>query len=151
MIIEFLNFQIDVFDMLISGLGIILYIAAGISDWKKRVIPNYAPLLLFVLGLVKTILFYQPYTLFLSIAGFIIPSVIIIIGYHLGKNVGGGDLKIMAATGFLFGLINICFILLPTFIFGTVYSAVKRESVVPLGTFLAVGVVIYYISYIIWS
>ena len=60
MIIEFLNFQIDVFDMLISGLSIILYIAAGISDWKKRVIPNYAPLLLFVLGLVKTILFYQP-------------------------------------------------------------------------------------------
>jgi len=138
-----------VIDVCLSITCLVLYVIAGVTDLRKRIIPDYVPLLLLLIGLVRIIIFYQPYLLFLSSVGLVVPSIIILIGHKKGGKVGGGDLKIVAASGFLFGIIDLCFILLVALISGGVYYAVKRASIIPLGAFLAIGVVFYYLVYFI--
>ncbi len=126
-------------------------ICAAITDWRKRIIPDWTWIVIFIMGIVTAVI--NEYTdevifnvsLTDKIAGFLIPTVtLFVIALKFGGNgIGGGDIKLTAAMGFCFGLYGLVFILFFAVIPACVYAGVKKQRNIPLGTFLCIGFLAY--------
>ena len=128
------------------GLSVILLMAYGaIWDARKRIIPDIVPALLLFIGFAA--LFISGYS-FWSIplsdkmAGFVIPTMTMLTLQLFKKPVGGGDIKLSAALGFLLGLKLFAAVFTVGSILALVWALIRKQKSVPLGTFLAIGVVI---------
>lgn len=110
----------------------------GIKDWRKRIIPDAVPAAILVLGITA---FFLPadHNIGDSLLGFALPTVTLLILYYLGKPVGGGDLKLLAALGLALGLSGLVPVLMIAAVTGGIWALVKREKSIPLGAFLDLG------------
>lgn len=122
--------------------------AAGVSDWNKRKIPDYITALLLVPGILALMdscsyemSFSEAAAGLMIGAGFLLVPAILIRG-----SIGGGDIKLMGASGFFLGpewgiqglflglLIAACY-----GIEGMLSGKRTRKAFIPLGPFLACG------------
>ena len=78
---------------------------AAITDFKKRIIPDWTWIAILLIGGVSAFFFETPYlSLFDRIAGLLLSGInLLIIAVKYG-GIGGGDIKLVAAMGFCFGL-----------------------------------------------
>ncbi|MEK4039440.1 prepilin peptidase [Paenibacillus sp. FSL F4-0122] len=122
-----------------------LLLWASICDLKTKQIPNAIPLAIFLVGLLH-------FSLFFSILGILVTGLPYWIG-AIGSNgkLGGGDIKLMAACGFVFGplygtlqsLFGLGFVL----IFATAIALrhgfhIAKYTALPLAPFLSAGGVV---------
>jgi leader peptidase (prepilin peptidase)/N-methyltransferase len=88
-------------------------------------------------------LFCLYFPLFDRIAGFFLPGIsLLIIAVRYG-GIGGGDIKLMVALGFCFGIYGLAVILFSAVIPAYIYAKLIKGKSVPLATFLCVGFFVY--------
>ena len=116
---------------------------AAVIDARERIIPDGAVLGVLAAGL-AAILFGN--ALFTTWACSLLSSVLTFTAFFclsvLSRGgVGGGDVKMAGALGFLFGLPDICWLLVVACFAGLVWGLVRRERGIPFAPFMAVGFV----------
>ncbi len=118
---------------------------AAITDLKKRIIPDWTWIAILLIGIVSAFLSPTP-ALYERIAGSLIPGLCLLLLAVKYGGVGGGDIKLMAAAGFCFGLNALAFILFFTLIPACIYAAATRQRSIPLAVFFCIGFFIYVAS-----
>ena len=115
---------------------------AAITDYRKRIIPDWIWIILLLIGIASA--FWLPYpTLVQRIAGFLLPGLCLFFLALKYGGVGGGDIKLTAATGFCLGLNALAVILLAALLPACIYAKATRQRSVPLATFLCIGFFVY--------
>lgn len=136
------------FQSLQAGLFVLLLFLVSLWDLRLREIPDSLQLAIAAL----TFLYFSPGNLFGVLGA--APYLVVALFFHGMDGMGGGDIKLAAATGIVLGLpasLLSSMIGLSTFtIYSTVYTAAarlhgKRDRIsFPVGPFLALGAVIAY-------
>lgn len=120
-------------------------ICAAITDMKKRIIPDWTWITVLLIGGVSAFFFEIPYLSLLErILGLVVPGLSLLIIATQYGGVGGGDIKLMAAMGFCFGMLGLAAILLFAVIPAGIYSFVTKQRSVPLAVFLCIGFFVYF-------
>lgn len=132
-------------DTILLCLASSLLVAISVIDFRTMIIPpglNYA---IGVLGIIRMVADYKNFGNYLT--GFVSVSAFLLILYLIsnGRWIGGGDIKLMSATGLLIGWkLNIL-----AFFLGCIYGSVihlirmkisNKGHVLALGPYLAAGV-----------
>ncbi len=133
----------------------LLLIAAAIWDIKKREIPNLIPLLLLVVGLIRVKSSDAVFGLILTGLPYFIAEVCI--RQPDGFAIGGGDIKLMAACGFVLGvwggIMQSILSLTLALIAGIILSAVEEKPFkkikIPLAPCFCVGGIVTYTALMI--
>lgn len=115
---------------------------AAITDFRKRIIPDWTWIVIILIGSVSAFLFPYP-TLAQRIAGFLLPGICLFLLAIKYGGVGGGDIKLTAAMGFCFGLNALAFILFFALFPACIYARATRQRSVPLAVFLCIGFFVY--------
>ena len=120
-------------------------ICAAITDARKRIIPDWTWIVILLIGGISA-LFCGATTipLFERVAGLVLTLLILLITAIKTDGIGGGDIKLIAAMAFCFGLINVTVILLFSTVLACIYSFVSKQKSVPLAVFLCAGFFIYF-------
>ncbi|MGG4220618.1 A24 family peptidase [Paenibacillus jamilae] len=127
---------------------ILLLLLASICDLRTRQIPNSLSLVIVIVGLLN----FSPFT---ALSGLLITGLPYLLAaiFTRGK-IGGGDIKLMAACGFVLGpiygtlqsilglVLVLLFAVAISFRFG--FQAAKQTTL-PLAPFLAVGGIVAFI------
>lgn len=128
-----------------AGLFLLLLLAVSFCDIRSREIPDSLQLSIAAL----TILCFTPENL-LGILG-ALPYLVAALFFGGADGIGGGDIKLAAATGMVLGLpASILASLIGLFLFllfGVAYRAVRKRKgrlALPLGPFLAAGTITAY-------
>lgn len=111
---------------------------AAVTDYKKRIIPEWTWIAILLIGIVSAI-FLPALPLYERIAGFLLPGLCLMFLAMKYGGVGGGDIKLTAAMGFTFGLNTLAVILLFALLPACVYAGVTKQRSVPLAVFLCAG------------
>jgi leader peptidase (prepilin peptidase)/N-methyltransferase len=130
--------------------GIMLFLILGYAaymDIKIREIPDTVPFVLLITGFIG----FSP---LFSITGLLVSGLPFLFAALLGGGMGGGDIKLMAACGFVLGawggilqiILGLTLAVLFTFVRVAVLSKkVERKSRIPLAPFLGAGGVLSYL------
>lgn len=119
----------------------------GVIDWCTYEIPVAINIFIFILGLIKAIMDYKHLSCY--VIGFFAVSTFLLLLYYItkGAGIGGGDVKLMAATGLLLGwkyslvsLVVGC--LLGSVIHLTIMAIKKGGHMLAFGPYLSMGVFI---------
>ena len=119
----------------------VLCVAAAI-DIKTNKIPNYLPVVLFILGVVRMFI-QKEYASYLI--GLVFPSIILLLlRIHDSRNIGFGDIKIVMATGSFYGYISAGIIVLASLMMLCIFVLMQRKKgkdtkTVCYGPFLAIS------------
>ena len=116
---------------------------AAITDFRKRIIPDWTWIAILLIGGVSAFMLPYP-TLLERIAGFLLPGLCLFLLAMKYGGVGGGDIKLTAAMGFCFGLYSLAAILFFALIPACIYAKVTKQKSVPLAVFLGIGFCIYF-------
>lgn len=130
-----------VFFVLLSSLLIVL----SLIDIKHMILPNILVLIVFILSILYMIFIKKTYMDslwgFLIGGGFFLLLMLVTLG-----NMGGGDIKLMAALGVWLGLQGTVLTIAFAFIVGAVVSVIlmitkkaDRKSMLPFGPFICLG------------
>ncbi len=115
---------------------------AATMDYKKRIIPDWTWIAILLIGLVSAFLLPAP-ALYERIAGLLLPGLCLLLLAVRYGGIGGGDIKLTAATGFCFGLNALAVILFFALIPACIYAAATRQRSIPLAVFLCIGTFAY--------
>lgn len=135
----------DAADFIAGAFVCLVLLYGALCDARTRIIPDRVPIALGIIGLFTCLapgnsIWQIP--LSERIAGFALPTAIMLVLYLLKKPVGGGDLKLSAALGFLLGLTQFAMAYAIGGVIALVWAGIRKQKSVPLAVFLAIGVVI---------
>jgi len=117
---------------------------AAITDFKKRIIPDWTWIAILLTGGISAFLLKTPYPpLFERIMGFLLPGLCLFFLAIKFGGVGGGDIKLTAAIGFCFGLYSLAAILFFALLPACIYAKATKQKSVPLAVFLCTGFFVY--------
>ena len=117
---------------------------AAVTDFRKRIIPDWTWIAVLLIGGVSAFLFNTPYIPLLErILGLLLPGVTLLFLAVKYGGVGGGDIKLTAAMGFCFGLCGLVAILFFALLPACIYAKAAKQKSVPLAVFLCVGFFAY--------
>lgn len=111
---------------------------AAVSDYRRRIIPDWTWLSILLIGLVSAFLLPVPF-LYERVVGFLLPGLCLLFLATKYGGVGGGDIKLTSAMGFAFGLNTLAAILLFALLPACIYARVTKQRSVPLAVFLCIG------------
>ena len=118
------------------------------EDWKTKKIPDKYNLTLFTVGVIGIWILPEIHVMERIIGLFSISIPLLLVAGVVPGSIGGGDIKLMAAAGFLLGMHRIwnafvtgvmcagVYILLALFL-----KKVGRKSEIALGPFLCIGII----------
>ncbi len=130
--------------MMIMLLCTVPILWAAVTDFRKRIIPDWTWIAILLIGGVSVFMLKTPYpTLFERIAGFLLPGLCLFLLAMKYGGVGGGDIKLTAAMGFCFGLYGFAVILFFALIPACIYTKVTKQKSIPLAVFLSIGFFTY--------
>ncbi|WP_134217885.1 prepilin peptidase [Pelotomaculum sp. FP] len=115
---------------------------AAVMDYRKRIIPDWTWIAIWLIGIASAFLLPFP-ALYERIAGLLLPGLCLLLLAMRYGGVGGGDIKLTAAAGFCFGLNALAAILFFALPPACVYAAATRQRSVPLAVFLCIGFFMY--------
>lgn len=118
-------------------------------DARNRVIPNELVLSILVLSAAFGLAGAIHFQIWQSLLGLVVCFVIFFLPSLFGKQVGAGDVKLAAAMGFALGLTGSLYaiacmgalVLLYTFLDNRLPLAERLKAMIPMGPFLALGLV----------
>ena len=146
--------QIDIFRNSYSLLQVILFVAVGvilvilaIKDIKTKEISDYINLAIFFCGIIAIWITPQISLISRLIGIFVVSVPLLLITMLIADAFGGGDIKMMAACGFLLGWKGVIVAACIGIILGGFYGAIllirkdkKKTEHFAFGPFLAMGV-----------
>lgn len=115
---------------------------AAVTDYQRRIIPDWTWIAILLIGLVSAFLLPVP-AFYTRIVGLLLPGICLLLLAVRYGGIGGGDIKLTAALGFCFGLNALAFILFFALIPACIYAVATRQKSVPLAVFLCVGTFAY--------
>lgn len=115
---------------------------AAVTDYRERIIPDWTWIVLLLIGLISAFLLPVP-ALYERIAGLLLPGLCLLLLAVRYGGIGGGDIKLTAATGFCFGLNGLALMLFFALIPACIYAAATRQRSIPLAVFLCIGAFAY--------
>ena len=115
---------------------------AAVTDFRKRIIPDWTWIAILLIGGVSAFMLPYP-TLLERIAGFLLPGLCLFLLAMKYGGVGGGDIKLTAAMGFCFGLYSLATILFFALVPACIYAKVTKQKSIPLAVFLSIGFFTY--------
>jgi leader peptidase (prepilin peptidase)/N-methyltransferase len=115
---------------------------AAITDYRKRIIPDWTWIAILLIGGASAFLLPYP-TLFERIVGFLLPGLCLFFLAVNFSGIGGGDIKLTAAMGFCFGLYSLAVILFIALLPACIYAKATKQKSVPLAVFLSIGFFTY--------
>ncbi len=125
-----------------------ILLVLAVIDKKKMIIPNFLIILIIILGIVATFV-PEMGNIYVKIIGLVIISVPLqIISCIIPRAFGGGDIKLMAAAGFLLGFKIVCVAMYIGLVIGGVQglylikNGKGRKTKFPFGPSLAIGLYI---------
>lgn len=118
---------------------------AAVTDFRKRIIPDWTWIAILILGIASAFIFSYP-DLVQRIAGFLLPGLCLLLLALKYGGVGGGDIKLTSALGFFFGLNALAAILFFALLPACVYTRLARKKSIPLAVFLFTGFLLYNLS-----
>ncbi|MEM5780514.1 MAG: prepilin peptidase [Lawsonibacter sp.] len=108
---------------------------AAWQDWRTRQIPDWLVVFLAACGILRITLYGA--SLWAGLSGLLLLGLpLLACGLCSPTSMGGGDIKLCAALGFLLGPLMGGVLLLAALLAGTIYGAIRRENRVPLAPFL---------------
>lgn len=120
-------------------LNVAALIYGGITDFRKREIPNLVPLVLLAAGLIS-------FSGVASLMGLIIPAVLMLTAAGITKSeVPGGDFKLLCGLGFAAGIWELAVTLGTAGVLSVLYGAVRKLPMkrnVPLCSYVAIAYVV---------
>ena len=129
---------------------IILLIIISFIDLKHKIIPDGLNLVGIVIGV--ALIIYEKASVSDSLIGLAAGAGIFSIIAITTNAMGGGDIKLMAVLGFIFGVKGVLFITLFSFVSGAVISAIllslkvkNRKDEISFGPFISFSAVLYII------
>lgn len=132
-----------------------ILLVISIIDFKIKIIPNELNILLFISGIWSSFVFREVTFLsrFLGIFSVSIPMLILAI--FCSGGLGGGDVKLMAASGMILGIKWNIFAACTGLFLGGLYGffllitkRAKRKDCFALGPFLCIGIAAVFFEYI---
>ncbi len=142
-----------IYCMMVSALLVL-----SVIDFRTYEIPVGINVFIGVLGLVRLVLDYKNWMLY--IIGFGSVSLFLLLLYFLtkGRGIGGGDIKLMAAAGLVIGWKLIMLAFLVGCVLGSIIHLIrmkvsKEDSVLAFGPYLSMGIffsMLYGESFIRW-
>lgn len=119
----------------------------SIIDIKHYIIPNGLTMFLFIVGIIYSIMANQ---LLYGSLGFIIGSIPLILIYIISNNkIGGGDIKLLAVSGWFIGWKNVLLSLFLASIVGSIISIFfiliklnSKEDKIPFAPYLSLAIII---------
>jgi Flp pilus assembly protein protease CpaA len=118
---------------IIINAAVLIY--GGVTDFKKREIPNIVPVVLIVDGI------FLKHSLLQSIIGLVAPAVLLFVVSKITKSeIPGGDFKLLCSLGFVCGLPGLAAIILLAGIESLAYGLVKQLPLkrhIPLCSYIA--------------
>lgn len=115
---------------------------AAVMDYRKRLIPDWTWIAIWLIGVASAFLLPSP-ALYERIAGLLLPGFCLLLLAVKYGGVGGGDIKLTAAAGFTFGLNTLAAILFLALLPACLYAAVMRQRSIPLAVCLCIGFFMY--------
>lgn len=141
---------------LYSLISIALAITFSI-DFRFQLIPDEVHIFLLVIGVIKLIVNFSFRSLISVVLGTVAGGgIFLLVGFlsliiFKKEGMGFGDVKLMAALGFVFGLKSIIVITLVSFIFGAIIGGIiliikskESDGYIPFGPFIVIATVILY-------
>jgi leader peptidase (prepilin peptidase)/N-methyltransferase len=132
---------------ILYSLIISLLITVSIVDLKHKIIPDSLNIAGGIVGIIYIII---NKTFLNSIIGALTGLVLFLAIALLTNAMGGGDIKLMAALGLIFGIKGVLFISLFSFVIGAVISVILillkikgRKDEIPFGPFISLSALIY--------
>ena len=130
-------------------LVVFILVWTAYDDFKTKTIHNEMPALLLAAGFL-CIWFMPEVLIWQRVAGIFCVSVpLLIAACIVPGSIGGGDIKLMAAGGFLLGIFNIwkafetAVMVCAVFVLsGMIIGRLKRNSEIALGPFLCLGMLV---------
>ncbi len=160
-IIEFLNGFLWVVTFAVCGLsldsllkcGVIsVLIVISLIDWRTFEIPFSCNVIIAFLGILRAVLhvfYYKDESIFLYIIGAVAVSGFLLLVYFItkGEGIGGGDIKLMAASGLFLGWKESLLSLILGCLFGSVIHIARMKfagqgKVLAMGPYLSGGILI---------
>ncbi len=123
---------------------------AAVTDFRKRIIPDWTWIAILILGIASAFLFPYP-GLVQRIEGFLLPGLCLLLLAVKYGGVGGGDIKLTSALGFYFGLNALAAILFFAMLPACAYTRLARKKSIPLAVFLFAGFLIYSLAAVVNS
>lgn len=123
-------------------------IVVSMIDLKHKIIPDSLNIIGLIIGIIfiildKSLLFYKLIGLGIGLGLFLAIAVVT-------NAMGGGDIKLMAVLGLIFGVKGVLFISLFSFVLGAIISIVllilkikSRKDEIPFGPFISFAALIY--------
>jgi leader peptidase (prepilin peptidase)/N-methyltransferase len=142
-----LKYSISTIAVLYCILGSILIIVSAI-DLKHKIIPDCLNITIAAIGIMLVLNDYS--ILSDRLLGALIGFVLFFIIALTTDAMGGGDTKLIAGLGLIFGLKGVLFIVFYSFVIGAVISVVllfakikSRKDEIPFGPFISVATLLY--------
>lgn len=120
-----------------------LLILAGYIDLETREVPNVLVFLIALCGFIDL-------QLLPSLEGAMLVFLIMWADFLISGAIGGGDVKLMTACGFVLGMFGACFAGFLSMVISVVYTLIQRrklKSKRPLGPFIGIGCTIAFILF----
>ncbi len=125
-----------------------ILVVVSLIDYSHQIIPNGLVIALLILGLIHLAFNLDQWLTYL-IGFFAVSLILFIIAIITRGNMGGGDIKLMAAAGLLIGWKYILLALMLASILGSVIGltlmalkVITRKQMIPFGPFLSAGIFI---------
>lgn len=132
---------------LISCLTFSILLVVFMIDYRHFIIPNGTVILLFLLGLVTTLLEGNYWNHIIGF--FVVSGLLLIVSIIVPRGMGLGDVKLMAAAGLLLGWQRVILALMVGSIAGSligisliVFKLKSRKDPIPFGPFLSIGIMV---------
>jgi len=138
------------------SLALIITIIATIFDIKRRIIPNFVPIILTLIGLIRILHSLEnKEIIFDAIAGLILSTAVCLLCKVISRSgLGMGDVKLIISLGLLLGVSNMSIVLLVTCISSFVFGVIQlillhkdKDSTFPFAPFITIGIVVWMIGY----
>lgn len=121
-----------------------------VSDIRKRIIPNYVLIAVVLLKALFLVIEFDLITLFDSVIGFTVASVVFLIPKFLRMPLGWGDVKFSAVLGFSLGFVKYIYSMLLAVLLVFLYCIVRKTVMkkdiedfkLPLGSFMSAGAIL---------
>ncbi|TCT16896.1 leader peptidase (prepilin peptidase)/N-methyltransferase [Natranaerovirga pectinivora] len=138
------------FDYSVESIIYCLFVSALITlsfiDWKFMIIPNKINVFILILAIIHLIYNIEQWKNYI-IGFFIVSGLLLLIAIITKGQIGGGDIKLMAASGLLLGWDIIILALCIGSVVGSIISIIllitkKGGKMVPFGPYLSIGMFI---------
>ncbi len=127
-----------------------LLITISIIDLRHKIIPDGLNITGLIIGIIYAIINKG---IINSFIGALIGLGLFLLIAFITNAMGGGDIKLMAVLGFIFGIKGVLFITLFSFVLGAVISVIliilkikSRKDEIPFGPFISLSALIYIFS-----